>query len=140
MVAPFAVDLQVVLGIALLLEPVLLEHPARGHIAGEESGMNAVELQRFKHEWDDDADRLRHQPPARVLLAHPVAEIDVLRGPPPDIGERNASNKLLVPPLTQVDEEGVVGALACLFAAPAKAGEIDGTREVGLAPSRLIGL
>src|SRR6202008_2450828 len=102
---------------------VFREDTARGDIAGQESGMNAMAGKSFKRKRNDDADCLGHQALAGVLLAHPVAEVDVLRRTPADVGERDAADQRVAVILPQVDEEGVVRALARFLAAALEAGE-----------------
>src|SRR5690606_19857478 len=86
-IGPAAVDLKIVLCVTFLDKTILFEHAAAGDVAGEERGVDAVQVQLVENEGNDGGDGLAHQPLAGKILAHPISQIAELGGAAADIGE-----------------------------------------------------
>jgi hypothetical protein len=95
MVAPAAVDLEIALRDALVLEAAFLEHPARGGVLGQAGGLDP-EMSIGEGVVDERRDRLAHVALAREGFADPVAERARLRRAAADVVERDRPQKRLV--------------------------------------------
>src|SRR5437762_388021 len=79
MVLPFAVDQQVVAGVALLLKASAHQERAARHVARQAGGLDPVQPQLLESEIEHQRQRGGHDALARKGLAGPVAKARRLR-------------------------------------------------------------
>src|SRR5215218_2999459 len=75
---PHAVDLEVAQRPALVAEPDLLRHPARGRVARDDRGLHPVQANVLEGVGERQADRATGVAPAAGAVVDPVAERRVL--------------------------------------------------------------
>src|SRR5690349_8131259 len=96
MVAPFAVDLQIALGLADFAEAEFCQEVPAGAVLRDAGGIDAVEPQALEGVRQQHADGVGHVAVIGVFLAHPVAEIGGLRDAAADVVEVHAAEQAII--------------------------------------------
>src|SRR5437764_13899927 len=96
MVLPFAVDQQVIAGVALLLKAGAHQQRTARHIGRQAGGLDPVQPQLLESEIEHQRQCRSHKALARIWFAGPVAEAPRLRDAAADVGETETADERLV--------------------------------------------
>ena len=109
-VAPFAIDLEIVFSKSDFLEAVIYKDATRGRIVGQAGRVDTMKVQRVEYKGQDQGNRARHYAFSRKALAHPVAHGDILRGAAANVGQGQPTNETFRLAALE-DQERIFGAV-----------------------------